>query len=72
MKNPDGSHSHTPIDHDPRNDVPPQKGVDTEYITRDLEKLIELEVSAKLRRIAGSRGLPLRHAVPFLLAELRG
>jgi len=71
MKNADGSHSHTPIDHNPANDVPPQKGVDKEYITRDLEKAIELEVFAKLRRIAAREALPLRHAVPFLLAELR-
>ncbi len=71
MKHPDGSHSHTPIDHDPRTDVPPQTGeVDTENLTQDLENAVSIACRAKLLRLASENGVSLRRAVPFLISEL--
>lgn len=70
MKNPDGSHSHTPIDHDPRNDVPPQEGVDTEAITQDLENAITIAWRTRLRQLARENRVSHRRAVPFLISEL--
>ncbi len=72
MKNADGSHSHTPIDHNPLIDVPPQTGeVESTILPRHVENVIEHAVRAKLERIATARGVSIFKAVPFLIAELR-
>lgn len=72
MKNPDGSHSHTPIDNQPHMEVPAAEPgvVDTETLTRDLESAIEIAMRGRLRRLANANGVSIRGAVPLLLSEL--
>jgi hypothetical protein len=53
-------------------EVPPSSGVDTEYLTRDLESALERETLELVQRIARERGISPRRAVAFTIAALRG